>query len=42
MTDYAASCTQQDPLSAARGMFIGSILSMILWAMILTTTARLG
>jgi hypothetical protein len=42
MTDYAASLTHEDPLSAARGMFFGSILSLMLWAMILTTTARLG
>jgi hypothetical protein len=42
MMDYAANCTHEDPLSAARGMFVGSIISLMLWALILTTTARLG
>jgi hypothetical protein len=42
MTHYAATCTHEDPLSAARGVFVGSILSLMLWAVILTATGQLG
>ncbi len=42
MTHYAATCTHEDPLSAAKGMLIGSILSVVMWMMILTATGQLG
>jgi hypothetical protein len=42
MTHYAAACTHEDPLSTARGIFFGSILSVVLWAIILTATGQLG
>jgi hypothetical protein len=42
MMNYSAAYAQDDALSAARGIFIGSILSLLLWAMILTATAQLG
>jgi hypothetical protein len=42
MAHYAVTCAHEDPLAAARGMFVGSILSLVLWAMILTATGQLG
>ena len=42
MTHYAATCTHEDPLSAARGILIGSLLSFMIWGMILTATGQLG
>jgi hypothetical protein len=42
MTYSAATHRDDDPLSTARGIFIGSILSLMLWTMILTVAGQLG
>lgn len=42
MMQYVAPCTQDDPLSEARGLLFGSILSAILWAMIISAVSHLG
>jgi hypothetical protein len=42
MTHYAATFTHEDPLSAARGLFVGGILSVLMWVMILAATGQIG
>ena len=42
MIDHAGTYAYDDPLSAARGIMFGSILSLMFWGLILAAAGQLS